>query len=124
MNSNNWREVLGWREKTHPDYPVQEIKFNQIPNIEGIVLLGTGGDIDEWIKGVTEGLNEENIAQGTPMDLWNGFYLLSTTGGRKDLVLPFKEGAKIDMSKLSTWRLQFGDCSWISDYKVNYRKQH
>jgi hypothetical protein len=28
------------------------------------------------------------------------------------------------MGKLAIWRLAFGNCSWISDYLVNYADQH
>jgi len=104
-----------------PGLQVKEINFNDIdPNKEGIVLLGAGGDLREWINGVTDMLNKEGMVQGSPNDLWAGAYALTTQGGRTDLVLPFKPGSKINIGKLAMWRLRFGDCSWISDYVENY----
>jgi len=91
---------------------------------EGIVLLGTGGDIAEWVNGVTKVLNDEGIAKGTTKDLWSEIYVMKTTGGRSDTALVFAEGDHINVGKMAMWRLKFGDCSWISDYLDNYAKQH
>ncbi len=110
---------LSWEEHIN----VASIPFNEIPQKEGIVLFGAGGDLNEWIYGVTQELNENGIAEGTPEEIWDGFYKLTTTGGRTDLVMPFKENAKIDLGKMAIWRLRFGDCSWISDYRYNYANQ-
>lgn len=55
-------------------------------------------------------------------------FVLITTGGRKDLVFPFsaaywaEDGSQ--SGRLACWRINFGDCSWISDYKVNYAAHH
>jgi len=49
---------------------------------------------------------------------------LTTSGGRVDLAFVFQEKTKIDMGKLAMWRLRFGDCSWITDYQINYANQH
>jgi hypothetical protein len=107
---------------------IQKVNFSAFKESahskEGIVLTGTGGDIDEWINGVTTTLNEEGIAKGTVKDLWSEIYVMKTSGGRSDTALVFKEGNNIDLGKLAMWRLRFGDCSWISDYLVNYAKQH
>ena len=41
-------------------------------NTEGLVLLGCGGDLNEWIDGVTEILVEENIVQSAdPLDTFD-----------------------------------------------------
>lgn len=94
-------------------------------NTEGLVLLGCGGDLNEWINGVTEILVEEKIIKSTnPLDTFDKPFYVRTTGGRTDLVLPFKKHAKINISKLAMWRLRFGDASWISDYINNYASQH
>jgi hypothetical protein len=92
---------------------------------EGLVLLGTGGDIQEWITGVTKLLKEEKIAgSDDPEEVWAGAYVLTTTGGRTDLLLLFKEQSGLNMGKMAMWRLRFGDASWWSDYTVNYAPQH
>lgn len=99
--------------------------FTQLPTEEGLVLLGAGGDPMEWINGVANMWAEQGIAKsGNPADLFSDAILLKTTGGRTDLVLPFKSGAPIDMGKLAMWRLSFGDASWISDFKDNYASQY
>lgn len=92
---------------------------------EGIVLLGTGGDLNNWLTGVSKILCEEGIAPSSiPEDLFESAYLLETTGGRHDLALSFKSDSKLDPGKMAMWRLRFGNCSWISDYKVNYANHH
>lgn len=104
---------------------INEIKFSDLEkqNIEGIVLLGCGGNLDEWVNGVTEVLCEEGISTSKkPSDVWNQVFLLTTTNGRRDLVLSGLQN--VDIGKLAIWRIGFGDCSWVSDYLVNYRNQH
>jgi hypothetical protein len=107
---------------------VKEIDFStfkeKVQGEEGIVCLGAGGDPQEWIDGISGIWNDEGIGQGTAEDFISDAFLLTTSGGRTDLVLVFKEDAKLSMGKLAMWRLRFGDCSWISDYLVNYAKQH
>ncbi len=95
--------------------------FNDISDNEGLVLLGCGGNLEEWESGVINILSTENIANKS--DFTEAFSLI-TTGGRIDLVLPFSAENKINIGKLAIWRLTFGDCSWISDYLVNYRSHH
>jgi hypothetical protein len=91
---------------------------------EGIVLLGCGGDLKKWFNGVGEVLYKEKILtiEEFPKDMTIIFpesYVLKTTGGRIDLALVVNFD-KVDYGKIVMWRLRFGDCSWISDYKVNY----
>lgn len=87
---------------------------------EGLVLLGCAGDHNEWVEGVSGMLIDELDAKP---DFLNEVHLLTTTGGRHDLVLMF-DSDKISVGKLAMWRLSFGDCSWLSDYVVNYRDHH
>lgn len=91
---------------------------------EGMVFLGCG-EPEQWQKG----LNELWIEQGFIKPVWfQEPFTLETSGGRTDLVFPFsaayfeEDGSQI--GRLAMWRLRFGDCSWISDYKVNYAKHH
>lgn len=87
---------------------------------EGLVMLGAGGALQDWINGVTGLLVEEGIApEGYE---FNDATYVNTTGGRTDLLLTFNPG--LDIGRLAIWRLAFGDCSWLSDYVVNYRTQH
>lgn len=92
---------------------------------EGLVFLGVGGDLQEWVDGIPLILNKENIIPSkTPENTFSGVYTFKTTGGRTDLAFVFKEGADIKIGILAVWRLMYGGCSWISDYIVNYADQH
>ncbi len=94
---------------------------------EGLVFFGCGGDLQEWVDGITKALVKFGIAESEkPEDNWETPFSVETTGGRVDLVLPFKDGAKINIGKLAIWRITVarGDASWISDYIVNYADQH
>ena len=103
------------------EQPFSVLKSTQ----EGIVLLGAGGNPQEWIDGVFKTWKKEKLTTGpTPEAVFSKAFLLKTSGGRTDLALTFKRKAPIDLGRLALWRLQFGDCSWVSDYKVNYAAQH
>lgn len=93
---------------------------------EGMVFLGAGGDIQEWIEGISTTLHERGISSaGRSDNIWENAFQLTTTGGRVDLFLEFKgENNPLNIGKLAMWRLNFGDCSWWSDYTVNYAAQH
>ena len=96
---------------------LQRIQFKDLKGTEGLVFLGCGGDLDEWTNGIKLMLPTD--CQG----VFGEFSLLVSSGGRHDLVLPILDGENTPMS-LIAWRLRFGDCSWISDYRVNYRDHH
>ena len=119
----NWRTVLGWQTYTIQPTTFKELRKLSKGGKEGLVLLGCGGDLNEWVDGVTEALNGEGIAKGTPTDLWEAIYSSTSTGGRTDLTLLFGKG-KLDIGKMAMWRLQFGDASWLSDFVVNYANQY
>ena len=121
------------RTDTKGSFKVKPIKFDKFKELMirsksgGIVLLGArGSGADEWINGVADLLSKEGIsATPDPKGIWRGAYLLKTTGGRTDLALVFNDQkAVLNMGKMAMWRLRFGECSWISDYLVNYAKQH
>jgi len=88
---------------------------------EGIVCLGTGGDLRDWVNGLTELMQDEKITEGPAT--WLSCHSLMTTGARSDLLLVF-DLDKFDLGRMAMWRLRFGDCSWLSDYVVNYADQH
>jgi hypothetical protein len=107
---------------------MEAISFNsfvlETENKEGIVLLGAGGDVSEWIYGVAKILKDEGISTAnTPEKLFVEKFKLVTTGGRTDLALVI-DFNYVEDGKLAMWRLRFGECSWISDYKCNYSNQH
>lgn len=95
-------------------------------NLEGLVVLGAGGDQQEWIDGLTNHIHEqEGFKSKNPDDVFAGFYSLVSTGGRNDLVMVFKKDAMINMGRLAIVRLMFrGDISWLSDFIPNYAKHY
>jgi hypothetical protein len=98
--------------------------LQKVEGKEGIVLLGTGGNPEEWINGIAGLLKEEGISTAsTPEELFTDRFMLKTTGGRTDLALVV-DFDKAEVDKMAMWRLRFGECSWISDYKVNYASHH
>lgn len=101
--------------------PFFELFNINLGNDDGLVLLGTGGELQEWVDGVTGLLKDKGIA--TPEFEITKAHKLTTSEGRTDLLLCF-DWATVHVSKLAMWRLRFGDCSWLSDYIVNYRSDH
>jgi len=96
-------------------------------NEEGLVLLGCGGNLEEWVNGVSQVLLQNKCADTKePEELFSNFIHLTTSGGRNDLALVFKKdapihiGIMVHIGIMAIWRLSFGNCSWISDYVVNY----
>lgn len=90
----------------------------KLKEADGLVCLGCGGDPNDWDKGVREKLPP------SCKDILGDAFIVKTTGGRTDIVFPFKPDVQIDMGVLAVWRISFGDCSWISDYVVNYASLH
>ena len=86
--------------------------------------MGCSEPHKEWVEGVPSLLQEEKIIRTkNPDKVWEKVYLLTTTGGRKDLVMLFGK-IRVNLPKLASFRLGFGSCSWVSDYLVNYKSQH
>jgi len=90
-----------------------------------LICLGCGGDLADWVVGITDTLADEGIiAAMDPSAAWMQIYELTTTGGRTDLAFMFDPSVKYDMGKMAMWRIRFGDASWVSDYFDNYADQH
>ncbi len=103
---------------------INETTFEELPtNGEGFVFMGCGSDLNEWVTGIPRVMKDENVIKDNDPFLWN-IYKLVTTGGRIDLLFLPKQRNFIDLGKAAIWRLKFGDCSWLSDYLVNYADQH
>ena len=102
--------------------------FNKLSELasegkEGLVLLGCGGNLEEWSNNALGILKQAGIAKDSFAFADN--LHVTTTGGRNDLLLLFPEdGNGIDIGALAIWRFSFSDCSWLSDYVKNYRNQH
>jgi hypothetical protein len=105
-------------------------KFADLNNLskkhtkEGLVMLGAGGDIHEWVDGVTTKMISDGIVVKTEDDIWSEIILLVTSGGRIDLAFIMNNDVEFNMGKLAMWRLKFGSCSWVSDYVINYKSDH
>lgn len=89
-----------------------------------MIFLGCA-DPESWDEGLRKLWAQEGWIK---LSWFDSPFVIRTTGGRTDLVFPFsaaywaEDGTQV--GKLAWWRLSFGDCSWISDYKVNYASQH
>ena len=94
--------------------------------LEGLVVLGAGGDQQDWINGLTDSIHEQGgFTSKNPEDIFAGFYSLISTGGRHDLVMVFKKNAMINLGRLAIVRLMFGgDVSWLSDFIPNYAEHY
>ena len=84
----------------------------------GLILQGTGGDLNEWVEGITRQLTEAGI-------LKNGstFQNVSTfeNEGLTCLLFDF-EGVDLSTGKLASWRLATRECygsMWLEDYVDN-----
>lgn len=86
---------------------------------DGLVLQGCGGDLQEWLDGINSLFTEEKLLlNGTKFENIYAF----ENEGLTNLLFPFNDSAKLDMSRLAIWRLrsheQFGG-TWLSDYVPN-----
>ena len=102
-------------------------------NREGLVLCGTGGDLDECVNGVTEYLhNNVSVTSKNPDDVWDRVIVFETTSAnpkRDDMLMLFKKsGEGINLGKLAIVRIRMNDeitrTSWLSDYVVNFKRDH
>ena len=83
---------------------------------EALILRGCGGDLQEWVDGISEELRKEKILKGE-------FQNCTTfkDGNSTCLIFPF-EGAELDVGKLAMWRIRtvgaYGG-TWLSDFVDN-----
>ena len=97
---------------------VKKITVDEAKEIEGdaLVLIGCGGDVNDWKEGINELLKEEGII-GEPMNDVFEMYIRIT---RTDLIFMFN--ATVDMGKLAMWRISKGlvfNAKWLRDYMDN-----
>lgn len=95
--------------------------LRKMKDTEGLILQGCGGSLDEWVDGINDLLTESEILLGgTKFKAEN--CCVFENEGLTNLMFPFSEDVKLDMDKLSMWRLQthgnFGG-KWLSDYVDN-----
>ena len=94
-------------------------ELRRMDNQEGLVLQGCGGPAREWLDGINGLLTEEGILRdGTKFTEVLSFQ----HEGLTNLLFPFDDSVKLDMSALAAWRInshaQFGG-TWLSDYVPN-----
>ena len=102
---------------------VKHIHFNDCGDGEGLVFMGCGGDLNDWVDFLSELIKDADSNFDVTTEC-EPFVQLRTTGGRIDLLLRFKHDGKIPIGALAMWRLRVRGCSWLSDYIVNYAEQH
>lgn len=95
--------------------------LRRMNGLEGLILQGCGGSLDEWVDGINEMLTESEILrEGTKFTAES--CRTFEHDGRTCLLFPFSSSVKLDMGKLAMWRLQtheqFGG-TWLSDYVEN-----
>lgn len=86
--------------------------------LEGLVLRGCGGDLDEWVSGINELLYKESIIPTA-----HSLQEVYTFKRKKIINLVFCfDNTNVDVSRLAAWRVKtyqnFGGM-WLSDYVAN-----
>lgn len=123
---------------------IEKIAFQKLlrtigSGAEGMVFLGCGAPTTDWLEGIPQQLLDDDAAEegATPEEMFRAVYEFNTVdqgkGSRTDLFFVFHnkeslpdrlERDKLNHEKLPIWRIQFGDCSWWSDYLTNYTEHH
>ena len=90
-------------------------ELRRMKNSQGIVLQGCGGDLQEWVDGFNDLMAKENILlDGSKFESCVAF----KNGDTTCILYPF-EGAKLNIGKLSIWRIAshetFGG-TWFNEY--------
>ena len=73
-------------------------------SVEGLILQGCGGDLQEWVDGINDLLTEDGILLAGSRFREEGVTAFEYAG-LTDLLFPF-QGVKLDMGRLAIWRLQ------------------
>lgn len=112
------QEIAEENKMTISSVTVEELR--RMPDREGLILQGCGGDLNEWVNGVNKMLAEGKILKnGTQFRNVQTFQ----RDGMTNLLFPFEKDVSIDLGKLAVWRIstnkQFGSV-WLSDYVPNY----
>lgn len=86
---------------------------------EGLIIQGCGGDLDEWVDGINEMLENHGIFTGE-----GRFHdcLAFQNGDLTCILFPFSKDVGIDTGRLAMWRLsthQYFGGTWLSDYVPN-----
>ena len=90
--------------------------LRRMPDKEGLILQGCGGDLTEWVDGINEMLTKAGILKdGCQFENVAAFQ----HGELTCLLYPFDD-VKLDIGKLALWRLQTHEVyggTWLSDLR-------
>lgn len=109
--------------ENNKDIDIQHISLNEVKelsnnNYEHLIIQGCGGDLDDWVKGITTMLKDEGIVKETFS--FDKIYCFEN-GDLTNLAFAL-DNEGINMSKLAMFRLnirqEFG-AMWLSDYIDN-----
>ena len=94
-------------------------ELRRMKNSQGIVLQGCGGDLQEWLDGFNDLMTKENILlDGSKFTNCVAF----KNGDTTCILYPF-DGAKLNLGKLSIWRVAshetFGGM-WFDEFVSKY----
>lgn len=93
-------------------------ELRKMNGIEGLVLQGCGGDLQEWVDGINDMLTESDILRNESR--FEKAYTFKNEG-LTCLLFPFDD-VQLGVGRLAMWRLEtrenFGS-TWLSDYVPN-----
>lgn len=93
-------------------------KLRTIQDKEGLVIQGCGGDLQEWVDGLNESLNEDGILlNGSRFE--NGYVFKND--GVTCIFFPFDD-VNCDIGKMAVWRIKTHSLfcgTWFTDYVNN-----
>lgn len=98
---------------------LDEVKELANDNFEYLVFQGCGGNLNDWVNGVTNMLKDEKIVS----DSFSFDKVYSFENGNLTNLAFALNSSDIDMGKLSIFRLKIRDdfkAMWLSDYVDNY----
>ncbi len=101
---------------------IKELSLNELCRMtdrEGLVIQGCGGDLNEWVSGITTMLRENGALPETSD--FKEIYKFEHDGLCNLMFMI--DNTKIEIGKLAIWRINthslFGG-TWLSDYQPNY----
>ena len=93
----------------------------------GLVIMGASGDLNRWAESMERMLKDRDIVAKDKVTFKDAYVISGNifgNAGRRDLVLIFSKQAEINVRNLSGFKMEFGEISWIDDFKFNYAKDY
>ena len=95
--------------------------LRRMKDAEGLILQGCGGDLKEWVDGINELLEKDEVLQqGTKFSFDNCCFF--ENNNVTNILFPFTNDVKLSMGRISIWRVKTHDTfcgAWLSDYIEN-----